>query len=143
MLQIFDCCKQSLTRLYHPPTHPPIHPVPYFFVRKRNICQITVYICSYYVQITRQVKTGFNFFKINSKFSTSNFTTQMLRIFNFELYITANLQFYYDFFQLFEITKFWYLFIKLTPLKIEFECKYAEIWTFEIRSFWLILIICV
>ena len=34
--QIFHCCKQSLTRLYHPPfypiIHPPYLPLPYFFV---------------------------------------------------------------------------------------------------------------
>ena len=25
ILSIFDCCNQSLTRLFHPSTHPPIH----------------------------------------------------------------------------------------------------------------------
>jgi hypothetical protein len=26
LLNIFDCCKQSLKRLLHPPIHPPTHP---------------------------------------------------------------------------------------------------------------------
>ena len=36
--RVFDCCKQSLNRLQHPPIHPsihpPIHPVPEFFAQK-------------------------------------------------------------------------------------------------------------
>ena len=37
----------------HPHTHPPTHPSTQchtFFARKKSACQITAYICSYYVQ---------------------------------------------------------------------------------------------
>ena len=59
---IFYCCKQSLTRLYHPsihpPTHPSIHPGPYFFAQKGSDCNFTVWISSHFVQIIiRQVRT--------------------------------------------------------------------------------------
>ena len=33
---IFDCCKQSLNRLWSPSIHPSIHPVPYFFAQKKT-----------------------------------------------------------------------------------------------------------
>ena len=38
----FDCCKQSLNWLQHPPTHPG----PYFFAQKMADCNFTVYISS-------------------------------------------------------------------------------------------------
>ena len=42
---LFDCCKQSLTRLHHPSMHPSIHP-------SINLDeQFTVNICSYFMQV--------------------------------------------------------------------------------------------
>ena len=58
----FDCCKQSLTRLYHPPIHPSNHPSTHPSThpsQKRSDWQFTVEICSYFVQITRQVRNSF------------------------------------------------------------------------------------
>ena len=40
--KIFDCCRQSLTWLYHPSFLPPILPVPLFFSQKRSDWQFTV-----------------------------------------------------------------------------------------------------
>ena len=50
-----------------------------------------------------------------SKFSTSNFTIYRKCSTFFQLKS--------DFFQLFKITKIWYFFIKLTPLKFNFNVK--------------------
>ena len=62
---IFYCCKQSLTRLYHPPIHPSTHPLRtiLFCTKKMSNCNFTVYISSHFVQINN---TGENlFFKNN------------------------------------------------------------------------------
>ena len=69
----FYCCKQSLTRLHHPSIHPPIHPSTnppktILFCTKRSDWQFTVNICSYFVQITRQVRTFFYLSSISANF---------------------------------------------------------------------------
>ena len=69
---IFDCCKQSLTRLFLPSFLPPIHPVPYFFARKRSDWPFTY--CINLILFCANHKTGenriffFYFLKLSLKF---------------------------------------------------------------------------
>ena len=73
MEDIFDCCKQSLTRLCLPPTHPSIHP--------------SIHQARYFLRLSKyQLLNSLEIFNFNpyliynhSKFSTQNF---QLIIFN-------------------------------------------------------------
>ena len=103
--------KQSLTWLYHPSIHPSIHPptapVPYFFAQKGAHAKL-LYMCAPISCNFYQQDTNVQIFQLQflTKFLTSNLTTQMLKIFNFKL-------------KNFIITfSTFYLFIKLTPIKI-------------------------
>ena len=80
---IFDCCKKSLTRLYHPSIRPSIQD--HTFWQKRSNCKFTIYINSHLVQITRQARTFLlqTLRRKCSKFSTSNFTILLWLFFRF------------------------------------------------------------
>ena len=91
---IVDCCKQFINWLYHPPTHSPIHPSTHtssaiLFGTKKE--RMPIY-CIQLLLLCANYKTGEDRFFTPvfehkcSKFSTSFFTTQMWKIYNFKLY---------------------------------------------------------
>ena len=109
--EIFDSCKQSLNQLLLPSTHPPIqHQI--FCTKNEHmlICCINGLLFHAIIQDLKANVQNFQlltFFKLTKvfkhkcpKFSTSIFTTQMLKYLNFNFY------YYYEFFPLLETTKF-------------------------------------
>ena len=73
---IFYCCKQSLTRLYHPSTYPSIQHKT--FLHYSANAQNFQHLYHFKLSLVFECKC--------SKFSISNFTKQMIKIFNFTLY---------------------------------------------------------
>ena len=90
---LFDCCKQSLTRLLHPSIHPSIHPLRKVF----TLFDILLQHIIYYVNKTNRlyILCCFYFvflFNLNSlKIFNSKFSTQFLTIFYSKLYIIEKL----------------------------------------------------
>ena len=48
---IIDCCKQSLTRLHHPPIHPPTHPSSPIRAIYTVICQLLLGLTRSYIDL--------------------------------------------------------------------------------------------
>ena len=105
---IFDCCKPALPSI-HPSTHPSIRDQT--FSQKRSVCQITVHICSYFVQIPRQVRTVF---LLAQNFQLLTFRTQMLKLLNFKIYLIAKFTILLWLFSFFLKTKF-IIFLRIDP----------------------------
>ena len=93
---MFDCCKQFLKWLLNPPIHPSTHPPTHLFIHPSRM---RLFI----------TKSSFNFFGLGQFCS---------KLYHFHSQFSQPLQLYSDFFTLFEITKFWQFFVKLTPTKI-------------------------
>ena len=111
----FDCCKQSLNQLYQPPTHPSIHPHPPI-------------LPPIHPPIQHHIFMGLipNFYFVNFKkailvrlVSTQNLNA-IVRSIQLQTLQPKCSKIFIDSFTIFEITKFWYFFIELTLLKIEF-----------------------
>ena len=121
--------------------HPASHPVPYFLSEKGVHAEV-LYICAPILCIFFWLDTNVQIFQLKflitqnfqlqtlqhkcSKFSTPNFTTQMLKILNSKLY-----NFIMTFFH-FEVTKYWYLLIKTLYNLILIQLK---TWIFKIWPF--------
>ena len=83
---IFDCCKQSLTRLLHPPIHPPIHPSIH--------PSTTVYFLGENRALTYYSLFNLNSLKIfDSIFLTQNFNA-INQHFHFNLYLSGKFTFF-------------------------------------------------
>ena len=74
----------------HPPIHPPIHPGPYFLHKKGATGNLLYRICSYFVQLRRQGRTGFfkDFFQhFFAKLFLSFIYLDLIQLFNSKCYI--------------------------------------------------------